>query len=132
MDYAAMAATAKKLIIENGREITITKLSSEPPNPLKPWRGPSVPVKIGHVSTYGVFAVPNTSIPTESRGLAFDWIDDELLKRARHVVIVPALDIPILDDYNIITDAGEDFTVIWGQCLQPGSTRIFYVFGLAQ
>lgn len=132
VNYAELAATVKRLIDGSGRDITLSKTSSAPPDLAKPWRGPSAQVKVDQVSTKGVFVIPNTSIPTESRGLGYDWVDAELLKRARRVVIIAAQDMPDLESYNIITDAGEDYVLIWGQCLQPGSTKLFYVFGLAQ
>lgn len=132
INYVEMADTCKRMIDENGREITLSKTSAVPPDAAKPWRGPSAQVKTNQVSAKGVFAIPNTSIPTESRGLGFDWVDAELLKRARRVVIVAAQGLPDLESYNILTDGSEDFVLIWGQCLQPGSTKLFYVFGLAQ
>jgi len=130
-DYDEIAADCLELIQETGREITLHKLDGEASDPLKPWRGTATRTKVDPVVTIGVFVVPNTSIPTESRGLAFDWIDQELLKRVRHVCVVPALGLPDLEEYNVITDDRE-YSIIWGQCLKPGSTRLLYVFGLAQ
>jgi hypothetical protein len=132
MDYAKLAATAKRLCDKAGRPITLYKLSAVNADAAKPWRGAAVSTSIEPVSTVGVFVVPQTSIPTESRGLAFDWIDQELLKRARHVCMVAADGLPDLDDYKQILDDGVKWDIIWGQCLRPGSTRLLYVFGLAQ
>lgn len=133
MDYLKMATMARNQIIDKGRPIVLSKLTGDPAaDPAKPWRGTGAKVKVSPVNTYGVFAVPNTSIPTESRGLGYDWIDVELLKRARKVCIVPALDNPALDDYHILTDGGKDFVLIWGQCLKPGTQPLIYVFGMAE
>lgn len=134
MDYTAIAQIALEQIIDKGRAITLTKLTGDPPTDgAKPWRGKGVQTATPTpVSTYAVFAVPNTSIPTESRGLGLDWIDQNLLKRARRVCIVPAQGNPDLTDYHLITDGGRDFVLIWGQCLKPGPVPIMYVFGLAE
>lgn len=133
MDYDAIAQIAKDQILDKGRAISLYKLSGDPPaNVLKPWRGKGVQTKGTPVNTYGVFAVPNTSIPTESRGLGFDWVDQDLLKRARHVCIVPAVGNPDLEGFHICSDGARDFTIIWGQCLQPGTVKLIYVFGLAE
>lgn len=132
IDYAEIAAIATELISDAGREVTLYKLSATAADPLKPWRGPGTQTRTDPVTAKAVFVVPNTSIPTESRGLGFDWISDDLLRRARHVCIIAAKDLPILDDYKIAVDFAKDWTIIWGQCLQPGGTRLIYVFGLAQ
>lgn len=133
MDYDAIAQIALDQIKDKGRAVSLYKLIGDPPaDNAKPWRGKGVQTKSAPVNTFGVFAVPNTSIPTESRGLGFDWIDEDLLKRARHVCIVPASGNPDLVDYHILSDGGREFTVIWGQRLQPGPVPIMYVFGLAE
>jgi hypothetical protein len=130
-EYIEMAADCKEMIDESGREVTFYKLDGTPTDASKPWRGTQPRAKIAPQVVQAVFVVPNTSIPTESRGLAFDWIDQELLKRARHVCIIAAQGLPDMEGYNVVT-AERDYAIIWGQCLQPGSTRLLYVFGLAQ
>jgi hypothetical protein len=135
MDYNRAAANAQRLIRKNGRLLTLTKLSGGPTDPLKPWRGAGVATDIEPVQEYGAFVIGNTSIPTESRGLAFDWVDSELLKTARHVFIMPALGLPIMDNYKTVIDhvnGDGRWNIIWGQCLQPGGVRIMYCFGLKE
>ena len=131
IDYAELAALCTELIAEAGTDVTFYKLDGTPTDPAKPWRGTQPRAKIAAQVTKAVFVVPNTSIPTESRGLAFDWIDQELLKRARHVCLIAAAGLPDMEQYNVVT-RDRDYAIIWGQCLQPGSTRLLYVFGLAQ
>jgi hypothetical protein len=132
IDYVALARMCKASVEEAGREITLHKLSASVANPLKPWRGAGTPTKVASVATVGAFVVPNTSIPTESRGLGLDWVDQDLLKRARRVCIVAAYELPNLDDYNIVTDGSDDLAILWVQCLQPGPIRLLYVFGFGQ
>lgn len=131
-DYDEMSALAKELCDEFGRAVTLYKLGNTDADAGKPWRGEGVQTPESPVATVGVFVVPNTSIPTESRGLAFDWVDQELLTRVRHVLLVPALGLPVLDDYKLVNDGGQDWKILWGQCLQPGPTRLLYVFGVAR
>jgi hypothetical protein len=127
MDFNKAAANAQRLIRKNGRPIQLYKLSSTPVDVNKPWRGPGAPTDTDVVLEFGVFAIGNTAIPTESRGLAFDWVDNELLRVTRHVCLVPALGLPVLEDYKTIVDLNNGNTrwnIIWGQCLQPADQRI--------
>ena len=133
MDYEKMAATTKRLIDKNGRLVTMFKLSAAIANPTKPWRGAAEQILTNEIATMAVFAIGNTAIPTESRGLAFDWVDKDLLRMTRHVCMTSAIGLPPLEDYKIMRDgAAKNWNIIWGQCLQPGSTRMLYVFGLKE
>lgn len=132
--YQRMAALVERMIRERGRPITFHKLSGTAADPAKPWRGAADPtvVTASDYTTFGAFVIPNTSIPTESRGLAFDWIDKDLLERTRHVCMVAAQGAPNLEDYDTITDSGTTWAIQWGQCLQPGAERLVYVFGVRE
>lgn len=135
MDYAKIQKNVSVKIQKYGRKLQLYKLSDAVSDPLKPWRGTGAPTDTSRVDTYGAFVIGNTSIPTESRGLAFDWVDEELLKISRHVCLVPAYQLPILDDYKTIVDPVNEngrWNIIWGQCLQPGPLRLMYCFGLKQ
>lgn len=132
MDYAKFAVLADKQIRDKGRAISLFKLSGVPADNAKPWRGAGTQTKTGQIDTFGLFVIPNTSIPTESRGLGLDWIDQDLLKRTRRVCLVPALGLADLEPYSLLSDGGREYVLIWGQCFKPGDTRIFYVFGLAE
>jgi hypothetical protein len=131
-DYAEDAQFALEMIEEYGRPVVISKLSAEDADNTKPWRGAGAETPIASLSTTAAFIIPNTSIPTESRGLALDWIDEEQLRRVREVCIVPAAGMPDLKDYSLITDDSTVYKIVWGQAFRPGPTRIFYVFGLVE
>jgi hypothetical protein len=135
MDFLKAASNAQRLIRANGRPVQLYKLDGTLADPLKPWRGAGAPTDTELVEEYGVFAIGNTAIPTESRGLAFDWVDSELLRVTRHVFLLPALDLPPMEDYKTVIDVKNGNTrwnIIWGQCLQPAEQRILYCFGLKQ
>lgn len=135
MDFHKAALNAQRLIRLNGRQLKFYKLGSTVADPAMPWRGAGQPIDTEEVLEYGSFVIGNTAIPTESRGLAFDWVDEELLRTTRHVCIVPALDMPPMEDYKTIIDIYNDnsrWNIIWGQCLQPAEEKIMYVFGLKQ
>jgi hypothetical protein len=131
-DYVKLAATSQRLIAKTGRIITFAKIANNVGNVLKPWEGSGAHTLTDQVSTHGVFTIGNTSIPTESRGLAFDWVDQELLRVTRHVVIVAAKDIPSLIEHKVMLDGGTTWSIIWGQLLQPGPIPLIYVFGLKE
>lgn len=134
MNYDRVAATANRLIAANGRPITLYKIDSVVADPSKPWRGAKEQIPQSPVVTIGAFVIGNTSIPTESRGLAFDWVDQELLKQTRHVCIVPAIGLPPLEEYRLLKDGDQQGyqSLLWGQCLQPGRVRLLYVFGVKE
>lgn len=135
MNYTRIQEVAKRLIDTNGRDLKLYKLSKVSADSTKPWRGPAGGAQeIAEVITKGAFVIGNTSIPTESRGLAFDWIDNDLLRITRHVCIVPALNNPVLEDYKVMLDVDDStrWNILWGQCLKPGPTRLLYVFGLKE
>lgn len=135
MDFVKSAQNAQRLIRKNGRPLQFYKIGDSIADPTKPWRGAGAPIDTGLVEEFGVFAIGNTSIPTESRGLAFDWVDSELLKTTRHVVLVPAFSLPVMEEYKTIIDVSQGnsrWNIIWGQCLQPAEQRLIYCFGLKQ
>lgn len=135
MNYDKIQTLVDRLVAANGRELKFYKLSRTSADVDKPWKGPTGGAQeTDEVTTFGCFVIGNTSIPTESRGLAFDWVDQDLLRVTRHVCIVPAKDNPILDDYKVMLDVDDNsrWNILWGQCLKPGSTRLLYVFGLKE
>lgn len=135
MNYDRVAQTAKRLIAKNGRTIQLYKLDGTSADADKPWRAAAgAPKKTSVVTAKAVFAIGNTSIPTESRGLAFDWVDHELLKVSRRVCLIAAQGVPILDDYKVMIDGNskKEWSIIWGQCLQPGDKRLLYCFGFKE
>lgn len=130
MDFVKAALNTKRLIAKNGRDITLYKLDRTVADVTKPWKGSAAPTLGSPYVTKGVFAVPATSIPTESRGLAYDWVSKDLLTQARHVILVAAYDAPDLREYNAFSDTnGLTQAIIWGQLLQPGPVGLLYVFG---
>lgn len=134
-NYQRIAQTAKRLIDLYGRPLKFYKLSDATSDPQKPWHGPSGgPVKTDEVNINGCFVIGNTSIPTESRGLAFDWVDKGLLAVTRHVVMTPAFGFPDLRNHKLMVDSedSKEWKIIWGQCMQPGPTKLLYVFGLKE
>jgi hypothetical protein len=131
-DYAKLASNAERLVAKTGRIVTFNKLVSAPANPARPWEGAADHIVSDSVVTYAVFAIGNTSIPTESRGLAFDWVDKDLLRSTRHVVLVAAKGLPSLLDHKVMLEAGKTWSIIWGQLLQPGPIGLLYVFGLKE
>ena len=134
MDYKRLAATTLRLINKNGRNVLFYKLDAVVANNATPWRGAASRSLIDEVACKGAFIIGNTSIPTESRGLAFDWVDNELLRVTRHVVIIPAQGLPVMDNYKMMKEesGAKEWDIMWGQCLQPGDTRLLYVFGLKE
>lgn len=131
VDYVKISATCKRLIDKNGRDASFKKFV-QGANPAQPWKATVALDIVSQVDCKGVFVIPQTSIPTESRGLAFDWVDHDLLKTTRHVVMIAAEGLPEMEDYHVVEDSGRTWKIVWGQCLQPADRRMLYVFGLQE
>lgn len=136
INYERMARTTKRLIEGNGRRIEVLRTATQvsPANSATPWKGAgsqgsATPIVERHFVN-ALFAVPATSIPTESRGLAYDWVAKDLLLKARHVFLVAALGNPDLKMMNQYIDTdGSRQEIIWGQLLKPGTVPLLYCFG---
>lgn len=130
MDYVKKALGVKIKIDKYGRSIRLYKLDRTVADTSKPWKGSGSHQLTEEYATKGVFVVPATSIPTESRGLAYDWVSKDLLSQARHVILVAAYGAPDLREHNVFIDSdGKSQAIIWGQLLKPGDVGLLYVFG---
>lgn len=132
MNYERMAQTCLRLIDKNGRMVRFSRLTSVDDADM-PWNkdGPQIAET---VTAKGVFIVANTSIPTVSRGLGLDWISEDLLKKARSVVMLAAKGVPDLSNFHIVRELNSERQneIIWGQALQPADVKLMYILGLRE
>lgn len=122
MDYVKLAATAQRLIAKTGRTVTLQRLSSEPGDPDKPWKGPGQPEVVQEKELKATFVPP-------SAGLGRNLVDEELLKRSDQVALVAPSDIN-LEVFNLILDSGVKWRIEWMQTLMPAEQVLLYVFGV--
>ncbi len=122
MDYVKLAATAQRLIDKTGRVVKLQRLSSEPADPDKPWKGPGQPEVAQEKELKATF------VPAGG-GLGRDLVDEELLKRVEQVALIAPSDVD-LEVFNLVLDGGSKWKVEWIQTLKPAEQVLLYVFGV--
>ena len=127
VDYVRVLALAQRLIEENGRQVTFQKLSATPVNAQTPWKGPATPTVAEEELAYAVFVPHAGNIEFGEK-----FIDKELLGRCELFCLVAAETDVDLKDFNQIVDVLVTYKVNWMRILQPGTTRLLYVFGVSQ
>ena len=127
-DYSEEVATAKELISENGKLVTLQILGTESRDPSKPWKGVDyADVAMQYEDVSAVF------VPIIGKDLGVIIVDTELLKRSKQVAIVEPVAEGLEDKINRIQDTdGTIWKVIWSQCLRPAGQTIIYYFGIAR
>lgn len=130
-DYTGNVATAKRLIKNFGRQVTLRKLSNTASDANKPWLGATDPVVSGtSITVYGV-AVP----PSSATLLGFSAIPDDLLKTVSQIFIleVGESDPEALDDYTTLVDTDtKEYGILYVEKLRPGETTILYFMGVSR
>ena len=127
-DYSEEIATAKELISENGKLVTLQILGTESSDPSKPWKGVDyADVAMQYEAVSAVF------VPIIGKDLGVIIVDSELLKRTKQVAIVEPVAEGLEDKINRIQDSdGTIWKVVWSQCLRPADQTILYYFGIAR
>jgi len=126
MDYARAQALALRLIQKNGKNVTFQRLDATAADPAKPWKGPGTPTVAATANTVAV-SLPHASLVD----LGFFSQDDEMLKRAEQVLLVPggATD---LEPFTNILEAGVRWRIEWVRTLKPADTVVLYAFGVCR
>lgn len=118
INYSSLAATAQKLIQENGRLVTITMLSRAAANADQPWRGPTTTP----AETIELLAVFDDDEESDPRG--------ELVRVGDKKCIISALDADpaLVERFDSLTDSdqGEVWKIASVKTVQPGSVRVVY------
>jgi len=124
-DYADFRATAKELIDDFGRDITVTRQAAVAADPTKPWRSSTVPA-LASVTGKGVFVSPS------DLGKRVELRDG--VKRPDMVVLFAAANDggQNLETFDTLTDELTVWQILRAELLAPGDTRLLYQFEVAQ
>lgn len=125
IDYDDLADVAECLIEANGQTVSITRLSRQPADANKPWRGPvtSGPTGPETITTIGVI------LPNEEKD------DKEAMKRGDATAFIAALTFedgsPLvqkdLEEFDTLTDLdGRIWRVLNVDIINPGGIRVYY------
>ena len=127
-DYSKTLATAKRIVRDKGRQITLVKFSPTPPSPSQPWLGPTNPsATSSEVSVYAVGVHP-----TLLSYLGFNATQVDLAKNMKEVFVVEPgeTDPENLDKYNVLRDGGIDYKISSMEKLRPGTLTLLYFIGV--
>ena len=135
-DHTEFLIMARKMIAEDGRQVTFAKLDATPADSNKPWNGPASPSFVNKVTTLAIF-LPEGSI------LGFGDFnkvikDDDLFKAADEVLLVaPPSTGENLADYNVVQDGSDvngtgtkRITII--KELRPADMTVLYAMGVCR
>jgi len=120
-DYTDLAATAKELIEDFGRTITIRKLDTAPTDVTKPWRGQGT---------------AHTSITPIGVVLDYDAkdIDGEIIRARDKRAYIAATSAVVsgndLSTFDEVVDDSITYRIIKAERLKPGSTDLLYTLQL--
>lgn len=122
-NYAALATTVKRLIDANGRDIRLVQQGQNPTDSTKPWRG-QAEFPRAEVLGKGVFV--------SSGDLGHVLRNVEGLKNADKVMLFAAKDdlSLSLEEFDVVADGESLWSIGHAEVLQPGGTRLLYMFGL--
>jgi hypothetical protein len=126
VNYVRSAATAKRLIEENGRTVTLYRKVRTPLDSDKPWRGPDTSA-----------VTPNPNIVAQVKAVIYpvreEDVDDGLVRLGMETAMVAhdSLDpSQNLSDIDAIKDGSYTYKVVKAAVIGPGDTKIVYQFYL--
>lgn len=126
VNYVRSAATAKRLIEENGRTVTLYRKVRTPVDVAKPWRGPDTTP-----------ATPDPNIVAQVKAVIYpvkeEDVDDGLVRLGMQTAMVahdslsPTQD---LSDIDAIKDGSYTYKVVKAVVIGPGDVKLVYQFFL--
>jgi hypothetical protein len=126
VDSIKLAATAKRLIDANGRDVTVVKFGSTPADSEKPWRGQKVPHET-EVTGKAAF-VPKTQIIT-----TYAEIQEEVRREGEYALFAADDDGGYdLRSFDAIVDRGQQWRILKTEVIQPADTKILYLFEVSR
>lgn len=132
IDYVQLADVAKKLVAENGRDVTFVRFDQVKADPNKPWRGPTDP----RATPDATATVRGVFVPiTEGEALGLRSMDRDLMKRTSELLLVaPGGTTPPFDlaTANEIVDGGVNKRITFVETLRPNVVTLLYFVGVAR
>jgi hypothetical protein len=116
---------AHELINEEGRTITLQKLSGAVANVDKPWQGPATPVVEVQTDVKAVF------LPASGNDFSSLAATKEMLAKVSQVALIApnALD---LSKMTLLLDGGIKYKIEWVSTLKPADQVCLYAMGVCQ
>lgn len=129
LDYSHLLSVAQRLVGQNGRSVTLTKLGVSIPDPSKPWRGQVDPrAPSSSTVTYSAVFVPLYS----KSQLGISKTTADLIKTSDETCLIATSD--DLQGFQELTDPadGRTLKIIAAERLKPGSLGLLWFLVLKQ
>lgn len=123
VDFVKLAKTAKRLIEENGRTITVQKQG--PADVTQPWREATTPT---------LTTVTGKAAFVDTGSLGAFWVNADNVKRSEKVALFAANNDGgnSLEDFDQIVDGSTTWKIDRTEVLQPADIRLIYMFGVSR
>lgn len=121
-NFTKLAATAKRLIDANGRDVSVIKYGNASQDSDKPWRGQS---------EYAEATVPGKAVfvPMSSLRSTTSENEEGVLREKEFALFAANNDGGHeLETFNIIEDDGVVWKIVKTELLAPADTRLLYMF----
>lgn len=129
VDYVRLAATAKRLIDKNGRQISFVKLNETPENSSRPWNGPDEDGADTLLALRGVFVPPNTVRQFGLTALGEGTEFQDLIAFSQQIIIT-AQGENDLREYTSVIDRSDRWGIIGLQVLRPADVTLLAFVGV--
>ena len=133
-NFPKLAATAKRLVEKNGRDVTLYRRERDPGTPAEPWRGPGAAPPEAILGPVKVAFVPPSG---GGMGELLGQIEATLAQRIDQVGLLAANSVedaspvePDVTKYDTLVDGNTTFNILTVSTLRPAEKILLYVLAL--
>ena len=135
VDMVKAAATAKRLIEENGRTVTFYKLNRDPDAPAEPWLGTSTPPD--PLADGDFFDAIVSFVPPSGTGFGRSVADQaaQLNVTLQQIGLLASDSIPVgvnVEEFDNISDGPDNWKIVVRDHLRPADVSIMFAVGLTR
>jgi hypothetical protein len=137
-DFVKLAATAKRLIEQSGRAVTLYKQNREPADEAQPWRGPDMSVPPSSAEGGGrLSGVKAAFVPARGSGFGRDYVErqDDLSRNVEQVALIAATSLPAGTDlgaFDSMLDGSTVWRIYFAAKLAPATTALCWELGVGR
>jgi len=128
IDDAALAETAKEIILGTGRTVTFVRFSEEVDDTAKPWRGTTA----ARSTPAETLETAATFVPPTGAGLGLKTLDAEWVKRSQQICLVApgTSETADLSTFDELLDGVTRWKITGVETLKPQNVVLLYFVGV--
>jgi hypothetical protein len=125
-DYVNLAAVAKRLIEEAGRNVVFRRINRAITDAAKPWRASET----AHSSPETEVTVKMVFVdPVSGSKMGFSFANQDLVAQASAIGLVAATSASqALEAFDEIVEVGVIHRILQAEVLKPGTVKLLYIF----